>query len=242
MRKLFRKLSAVICAGAIACTAFAFSAFADDNEDGRCWVYGNAISSSDEAECEKKLDEASDKYGIEFFAVFINDKTYSDSSVEAYANHLSYKYTDCAVMVNNSATRYTYVARTGDKTKRVSSSKATKITKNYINTELKDNDYVSAVQGFIKGIRRYSSFLSLGVILIGLLGFAIFFLIMYFAVKAKYKFHEKPNTGAYLEGGDLSYDVMMDTFVSEHTTRTAINTGSGGGGGGGSHSGGGSHY
>ena len=232
MRKLFRKLSAVICAGAIACAAFAFTAFADNE---RCVVYNDAISESDQAECEDLLNEATSKQGIEFFAIFINDPSYSDSQVNSLANSLSYKYSNCAVMVNNSGTRYTYVARTGDKTKRVSSSKATKITKNYINTELKNNDYVSAVKGFIKGIKRYSSFLSLGVILIGCLGFAIFFLIMYFAVKAKYKFHEKPNTGAYLEGGDLTYDVMMDTFVSEHTTRTAINTGSGGGGGGGSH-------
>ncbi len=66
---------------------------------------------------------------------------------------------------------------------------------------------------------------------------------MYFSVKAKYKFHEKPSTNNYLEGGALNFGVMQDVFVSEHTSRTAISSGSGGsGGGGGGHSGGGSHY
>ena len=93
------------------------------------------------------------------------------------------------------------------------------------------------------GVKRYKSFLSLGVILIGCAGFLIFFMIMYFAVRAKYKFHEKPSTNNYLEGGALNFGVMQDVFVSEHTSRTAISSGSGGsGGGGGSHSGGGSHY
>ncbi len=243
MIKIFKKLSAFICAGAIACTALAFSAFADDNEDGRCWVYDGAISSSQEEECEKLLEDASKDTGIEFIAVFMNDNS-SDSTVKSFADSLSYKFgSDCAVMVNNAGTRYTYVARTGDKTKRISSSKATKIASNYINTELKNNDNVAAVKGFIKGVKRYKSFLSLGVILIGIVGFLIFFLIMYFAVKSKYKFHEKPSTNNYLEGGSLNFSVMEDIFVTEHTSRTAISSGgSGGGGGGGSHSGGGSHY
>ena len=244
MMKIFKKLSAFICAGALACTAFAFSAFADDNEDGRCWVYNNAISESDEKECEKLLEDATKKYGIEFYAVFINNSSYTDSSVNAYAINLSNKYSNCAVMVNNAGTRYTSVARTGDKTKRISSSKETKIASKYINPELKKNDIVGAVEGFIKGIKKYKSFLTLGAILIGCVGFLIFFMIMYFSVRAKYKFHEKPSTNNYLEGGALNFSVMEDVFVTEHTSRTAINTGSGGGGGGGGgHSSvGGSHY
>lgn len=241
MRKLFKKLSAFIFAGAIACTALAFSAFADTD---RCIVENGAISASDEKECQSLLEEATSDTGIEFIAVFIKDSSMSDYSVESLANNLSYKYgNDCAVMVNNAGTRYTYVARTGDKTKRITSAKATKIAKNYINTELKNSDNVGAVKGFIKGVKRYKSFLSLGVILIGVAGFIIFFLIMYISVRTKYRFHEKPSTNNYLEGGGLNFGVMQDVFVSEHTSRTAINSGgSGGGGGGGGHSGGGSHY
>lgn len=241
MKKLFKKLSAFICAGAIACTALAFSAFADTD---RCIVENGAISASDEKECQSLLEEATSDTGIEFIAVFINDSSMSDYSVQSIANNLSYKYgSNCAVMVNNSGTRYTYVARRGDKTKRITSAKATKIAKNYINKELKSNDNVGAVKGFIKGVKRYKSFLSFGVILIGCVGFLIFFMIMYFSVKAKYKFHEKPSTNNYLEGGALNFGVMQDVFVSEHTSRTAISSGSGGsGGGGGGHSGGGSHY
>ena len=238
MKKLFKRLSAFICAGAIACTAFAFSAFADT---GRCIVYNNAISESEKADCEELLNEASGD--IEYIAVFMNSSSVTDSQVSSLANNLSYKYSNCAVMVNNAGTRYTYVARTGDKTKRITSAKAQKIASNYINKELKNNDNVGAVKAFIKGVKRYKSFLSLGVILIGCAGFLIFFMIMYFAVRAKYKFHEKPSTNNYLEGGALNFGVMQDVFVSEHTSRTAISSGSGGsGGGGGSHSGGGSHY
>lgn len=238
MKKLFKKLSAFICAGAIACTAFAFSAFADT---GRCIVYNNAISASEKADCEELLNDASGD--IEYIAVFMNSSSVTDSQVSSLASNLSYKYSNCAVMVNNAGTRYTYVARTGDKTKRITSAKAQKIASNYINKELKNNDNVGAVKAFIKGVKRYKSFLSLGVILIGCAGFLIFFMIMYFAVRAKYKFHEKPSTNNYLEGGALNFGVMQDVFVSEHTSRTAISSGSGGsGGGGGSHSGGGSHY
>lgn len=238
MKKLFKKLSAFICAGAIACTAFAFSAFADT---GRCIVYNNAISASEKADCEELLNDASGN--IEYIAVFMNSSSVTDSQVSSLASDLSYKYSNCAVMVNNAGTRYTYVARTGDKTKRITSAKAQKIASNYINKELKNNDNVGAVKAFIKGVKRYKSFLSLGVILIGCAGFLIFFMIMYFAVRAKYKFHEKPSTNNYLEGGALNFGVMQDVFVSEHTSRTAISSGSGGsGGGGGSHSGGGSHY
>ncbi len=238
MKKLFKKLSAFICAGAIACTAFAFSAFADT---GRCIVYNNAISASEKADCEELLNDASGD--IEYIAVFMNSSSVTDSQVSSLASDLSYKYSNCAVMVNNAGTRYTYVARTGDKTKRITSAKAQKIASNYINKELKNNDNVGAVKAFIKGVKRYKSFLSLGVILIGCAGFLIFFMIMYFAVRAKYKFHEKPSTNNYLEGGALNFGVMQDVFVSEHTSRTAISSGSGGsGGGGGSHSGGGSHY
>lgn len=238
MKKLFKKLSAFICAGAIACTAFAFSAFADT---GRCIVYNNAISASEKADCEELLNDASGD--IEYIAVFMDSSSVTDSQVSALASDLSYKYSNCAVMVNNAGTRYTYVARTGDKTKRITSAKAQKIASNYINKELKNNDNVGAVKAFIKGVKRYKSFLSLGVILIGCAGFLIFFMIMYFAVRAKYKFHEKPSTNNYLEGGALNFGVMQDVFVSEHTSRTAISSGSGGsGGGGGSHSGGGSHY
>ncbi|MBP1536827.1 MAG: TPM domain-containing protein [Ruminococcus sp.] len=238
MKKLFKKLSAFICAGAIACTAFAFSAFADT---GRCIVYNNAISASEKADCEELLNDASGD--IEYIAVFMDSSSVTDSQVSSLASNLSYKYSNCAVMVNNAGTRYTYVARTGDKTKRITSAKAQKIASNYINKELKNNDNVGAVKAFIKGVKRYKSFLSLGVILIGCAGFLIFFMIMYFAVRAKYKFHEKPSTNNYLEGGALNFGVMQDVFVSEHTSRTAISSGSGGsGGGGGSHSGGGSHY
>ncbi len=238
MKKLFKKLSAFICAGAIACTAFAFSAFADT---GRCIVYNNAISASEKADCEELLNDASGD--IEYIAVFMDSSSVTDSQVSSLASNLSYKYSNCAVMVNNAGTRYTYVARSGDKTKRITSAKAQKIASNYINKELKNNDNVGAVKAFIKGVKRYKSFLSLGVILIGCAGFLIFFMIMYFAVRAKYKFHEKPSTNNYLEGGALNFGVMQDVFVSEHTSRTAISSGSGGsGGGGGSHSGGGSHY
>ena len=228
MKKLFKKLSAFICAGAIACTAFAFSAFADT---GRCIVYNNAISASEKADCEELLNDASGD--IEYIAVFMNSSSVTDSQVSSLASDLSYKYSNCAVMVNNAGTRYTYVARTGDKTKRITSAKAQKIASNYINKELKNNDNVGAVKAFIKGVKRYKSFLSLGVILIGCAGFLIFFMIMYFAVRAKYKFHEKPSTNNYLEGGALNFGVMQDVFVSEHTSRTAISSGSGGSGGGG---------
>lgn len=239
MMKLFKKLSAVICAGALACTAFAFSTFA---ASGRCIVDDEAISSSDAAECEELLDEASSKQGIELIAIFIKDSSMTDSAVSSLANSYSYKFANCAVMVNNSATRYTVVAVNGKPAKRITSSKATKIATKYINPELKNNDIVASVKGFIKGVKRYSSFITLGAILIGLVGFMIFFMIMYFAVRAKYKFHEKPSTNNYLEGGALNFDVMEDIFVSEHTSRTSISSGSGGSGGGGGHSSGGGHY
>ena len=58
MIKIFKKISAFICAGALACTALAFSAFAD-NEEGRCLVYDNAISESDEKSCEELLGASS---------------------------------------------------------------------------------------------------------------------------------------------------------------------------------------
>lgn len=239
MRKLFKKLSAVICAGVLACTAFAMSTFA---ETKRVYVVDQAISTSTELECEKLLREATSKQGIEFIAIFVADNSVSDYQVQRLARSYSNKYSNCAVMVNNSATRYTYVDIHGKASDRITSAKATKIANDYINPKLKSYDIAGAVKGFIKGVDRYSSFISLGAILIGVVGFVLFFLLTYISIRTKYKFHEKPSTNNYLEGGALEFGVMQDVFVSEHTSRTAISSGGSGGGHGGGHSGGGGHY
>ncbi len=241
MRKLFKKISAVICAGAIACTALAFSAFAADN--GRCVVYNDAISNSDKAECEKLLNEASDGKDVQLYVLFLNDKTVTDTQVKKLAGTMSNRSTNSVAAVVNYGTNYAFVDAHGTVAERITSSKAQKIYDKYLSSELKDKDNVGAVKAFIKGVKRYNSFLSPIVILIGCIGFLAFFLIFYLTVRTKYKFHEKPNTNAYLEGGDLNFGVMEDIFVSEHTSRTAISSGSSGGGGsGGSHSGGGGHF
>ena len=239
MMKIFKKLSAFICAGALACTAFTFSTFADTQ---RCIVEDNAISESEANECEKLLEEASKDKGIELAAVFINSNM-NDSSVKSLARSCSSKLGNSVVMVVNYGTNYAVVDANGEVTEKITDNKATKIYEKFFKSELKDKNNVGAVKGFIKGVKRYTAFITLGMILIGVVGFLIFFMIMYFSVKAKYKFHEKPNTGAYLEGGDLNYEVMEDVFVSEHTSRTSISSGSSGGGGGGSgHSSGGGHF
>lgn len=228
MKKLFKKLSAFICAGAIACTAFAFSAFADT---GRCIVYNNAISASEKADCEELLNDASGD--IEYIAVFMDSSSVTDSQVSALASDLSYKYSNCAVMVVNYGTNCVAIDANGDCTKKLTNNKVTKIREKYVSSKLKSKDNVGAVKSFVKGVKRYTAFITLGMILIGLVGFLIFFMIMYFSVRAKYKFHEKPSTNNYLEGGALNFGVMQDVFVSEHTSRTAISSGSGGSGGGG---------
>ena len=230
MMKIFKKLSAFICAGALACTAFAFSTFADTK---RCIVEDNAISESEANECEKLLEEASKDKGIELAAVFINSNM-DDSSVKSLARSCSSQLGNSVVMVVNYGTNCVAIDANGDCTKKLTNNKVTKIREKYVSSKLKSKDNVGAVKSFVKGVKRYTAFITLGMILIGLVGFLIFFMIMYFSVKAKYKFHEKPNTGAYLEGGDLNYEVMEDVFVSEHTSRTSISSGSSGGGGGGS--------
>lgn len=232
MRKLFKKISAVICAGAIACTALAFSAFAADN--GRCVVYNDAISDSDKAECEKLLNEASDGKDVQLYVLFLNDKTVTDTQVKKLAGTMSNRSTNSVAAVVNYGTNCVAIEANGDCTKKLTNNKVTKIREEYVSSKLKSKDNVGAVKAFIKGVKRYNSFLSPIVILIGCIGFLAFFLIFYLTVRTKYKFHEKPNTNAYLEGGDLNFGVMEDIFVSEHTSRTAISSGSDGGGGGGS--------
>lgn len=241
MIKLFKKLSAVICAGAIACSMLAFNTFA---ETKRCLVNDDAISSSDASEIEDILDKASDKQGIEFMALYINDSSIPDSQVAAIARTYVGKLSDGAVMINNAGSRYTYVAFSGKAKEKITDKETSKIVDNYVNKKFKDRDNVGAAEAFTKGVKRYMSFLNISplVIAIGLGCFLIFFLITYFSVRAKYKFHEKPNTGAYLEGGDLNYEVMEDVFVSEHTSRTSISSGSGGSGGSSHSGGGGGHY
>lgn len=241
MMKIFKKLSAFICAGALACTAFAFSAFAENNEKGRVYVYNDAISASDEEECEKLLDEASSKQGVELYFIFMKDGS-SDSSVAAMAKKLSGRHGSCVTAAVNYGTNYAVVDANGKVSEKLTNSKCTKIFNKYLKSELKDKDNVGAVKAFIKGVKRYRSFITLGAILIGCVCFLIFFMIMYFSVRAKYKFHEKPSTNNYLEGGALNFTVMEDIFVSEHTSRTAISSGSSGGGGGGGHSSGGGHF
>ena len=240
MIKILKKLSAFVCAGALACTAFAFSTFAATD---RCKVEDNAISESDENECQKLLEEATNDKGFEFIAVFINQTGMTDSQVKNRARSESNQYGNSVVMVVNYGTNYAVVDAHGKAADKISSSECTKIFDKYLKSELKNKNNVGAVKAFIKGVKRYSAFITLGMILIGLVGFLIFFMIMYFAVKAKYKFHEKPSTNNYLEGGALNFNVMEDIFVSEHTSRTAISSGSsGGGGGGGGHSSGGGHF
>lgn len=240
MIKILKKLSAFVCAGALACTAFAFSTFAATD---RCIVEDNAISESDESECQKLLEEATDSKGFEFVAVFINQPGLTDSQVRSRATSESNRFSNSVVMVVNYGTNFAVVDAHGSVSEKISSSECTKIFDKYLKSELKDKDNVGAVKAFVKGVKRYTAFITLGMILIGLCGFLIFFLIMYFSVKAKYKFHEKPNTNNYLEGGALNFNVMEDIFVSEHTSRTAISSGSSGsGGGGGGHSSGGGHF
>ena len=241
MIKLFKKLSAVICAGAIACSMLAFNTFA---ETKRCLVNDNAISSSDASEIEDILNKASDKQDIEFMALYINDSSMSDSQVSEIARSYVKKFTDGAVMINNAGTRYTYVAFSGKAKSKITDKETSKIVDNYVNKKFKNSDNVGAAEAFTKGVKRYMSLLNISplVIAIGVGCFLVFFLITYFSVRAKYKFHEKPNTGAYLEGGDLNYEVMEDVFVSEHTSRTSISSSSSGGGGGGHSGGGGGHY
>ena len=241
MRKWFRKLTAVICAGALACTAFAFSVFADDDE--RCYYQDGAINESEALDCDSELSKASSKQGIDFAAVFLNDST-PDAEVKSLAHEYCNKFSNGAVLVVNYNTRYAYIALTGKAKSKITDSETDKIFKKYVNPKIKNNKSLDAVKAFTKGVDRYMStfYISGTVILIGVICFIVFFAIMYIAVSSKYKFHEKPNTGAYLEGGDLNYDVMMDTFVSEHTTRTAINTSSESGSGGSHSGGGGSHF
>ena len=234
MMKIFKKLSAFICAGALACTAFAFSAFAENNEKGRVYVYNDAISASDEAECEKLLDEASKDKNIDLAVIFLNQSGMSDSEVKNRATSESSRRGNSVVMVVNYGTNCVAIDANGDCTKKLTNNKVTKIREKYVSSKLKSKDNVGAVKSFVKGVKRYTAFITLGMILIGLVGFLIFFMIMYFSVRAKYKFHEKPSTNNYLEGGALNFTVMEDVFVSEHTSRTAISSGSGGGGGGGS--------
>ena len=234
MIKIFKKISAFICAGALACTALAFSAFADNT---RCIVEDNAISESDANECEKLLDEASKDKDIDLAVIFVNQNGMSDSQVKSRATSESSRRGNSVVMVVNYGTNCVAIDAHGDCTKKLTSSKVTKIREKYVTSELKSKDNVGAVKAFVKGVKRYTAFITLGMILIGLIGFVIFFMIMYFSVKAKYKFHEKPNTNNYLEGGALEYSVMEDIFIREHTSRTTISSGgSGGGGGGGGHS------
>ena len=241
MIKIFKKISAFICAGAIACTALAFSAFADSKQ--RVYVENNVLTESEISECEKLLAEAADDKGFEFAVYFFKDQTVSDSTVKSYARSLSNQNSNCVAMVVNYGTNYAIVDAHGEVSDKITSSKCTKIFDKYLKSELKDKDNIGAVKAFIKGVKRYTAFITLGMILIGLVGFLIFFCIMYFAVKAKYKFHEKPSTNNYLEGGALEFSVMEDIFIREHTSRTSISSGSGGhGGGGGGHSSGGGHF
>ncbi len=239
MMKIFKKLSAFICAGALACTAFAFSAFADTD---RCIVEDNAITESEANECDKLLEEATKDKGIEFSAVFMNQPGLTDSQVRSLASSFSSKLGNSVVMIVNYGTNYAVVDANGKCTDKLTNDKCTKIFDKYLKSELKDKDNVGAVKAFIKGVKRYTAFITIGMIICGLVGFLIFFMIMYFSVKAKYKFHEKPNTSNYLEGGALNFSVMEDVFVTEHTSRTAISSGSSGGGGGSGHSSGGGHF
>ena len=241
MIKIFKKISAFICAGALACTALAFSAFADSTQ--RVYVEDNVLTESEKSECEKVLQEAADDKGFEFRAYFFKDASVNDSTVRSYARSLSNKSANCVAMVVNYGTNYAIVDAHGDCSEKLTSDKCSKIFDKYLKSELKDKDNIGAVKAFVKGVKRYTAFITLGIILIGLIGFVIFFMIMYFSVKAKYKFHEKPNTNNYLEGGALEYSVMEDIFIREHTSRTTISSGSrGGGGGGGGHSSGGGHF
>ena len=240
MMKIFKKISAFICAGAIACTALAFGAFADSKQ--RVIVDNNVLTESEKNECEKVLAEAASDKGYEFTAYFFSDKSVSDSKVNSYARSLSNKSSNGVAMVVNYGTNYAVVDAHGEVSNKLTSSKCQKIFDKYLKSELKSKDNIGAVKAFVKGVKRYTAFITIGMILIGLVGFLIFFCIMYFSVKVKYKFHEKPNTNNYLEGGALEFSVMEDIFIREHTSRTTISSGSGGGGGGGGHSSGGGHF
>lgn len=240
MIKLLKKLSAVVCAGAAAC-AMAVSVFAGTQ---RVLVNDNVMSSSQASECQKVLEEAADDQNMEFLAVFMNDSSVSDYAVETLARNRSNEFTDGAVLVVNYATRYTYIALAGKAKNRVTDAEINNIFNRYVNDKLRSYDHVGAVEGFVKGIDKYTTLITPIIWLVGIIVFLICFFVTFFIISKKYKFHEKPQTNNYLAGGALNFGVMQDVFVSEHTSRTAISSsgGSGGGGGGGSSGGGGSHF
>lgn len=56
--------------------------------------------------------------------------------------------------------------------------------------------------------------------MLGFISAAIVFLVVYFSVKAKYKFKKRGNTRDYVSNVNFTY--RDDTFFNTHTTRYKI--------------------
>lgn len=69
---------------------------------------------------------------------------------------------------------------------------------------------------------------------VSLIGFAIAWLIAFFAVKGAYKFKSAPSAREYIDPGETFFSKKTDTFIREYTTSYRVSSSSGGGRSGGS--------
>lgn len=121
----------------------------------------------------------------------------------------------------------------------------------YYNEELgvyRFNFYGTIVETTIRPYKYPLFFLVIGVMISYLTGF-----VSISVIQNKYKFRVAQDISAYTSENDIHKNIEQDIFISEHTTRTKIETsggggssggrgrGGGGGGGGGSFGGGGGH-
>lgn len=76
-------------------------------------------------------------------------------------------------------------------------------------------------------------FIRFRILLIGEVAGAIVGLIMYYAIKSKYKFKAAADPCIYLNRSDVHFYTRTDAFLRSHTSRYNISSGGGSGGGGG---------
>ncbi|MDE5582898.1 MAG: hypothetical protein K2J08_04260 [Ruminococcus sp.] len=112
-------------------------------------------------------------------------------------------------------------------------------------TEPVKKEHVSnAINAFLRDIESYAKSPVDYTLILLCFGIGVAtFIILFFAIKYRYRFKHGQDSAVYVAGDKTHFTNEQDIFIREYTTKTKIQTSSHSGGshGGGGHSGGGSH-
>ncbi len=276
LRRCGMSLAAFLMMAVIMCTC-GTAAFADTEHDyrymqdymydildkeeiidagGRIFDYGEYLTSEEESDLDSQIESLSNKtgYGI---AIVLGEFNFSDYDAMCFAddfydyNYFGYDSEDSGVLLLiDMGSRYVYISTKGAAISELSNSACDEIT-NDCGSYLANEDYVSACEEFLYGVRSYcTNYISGFEALVALAIAAVLFAVIWFAVNKKYKANGTDSSYDYKSNLQLNLTQADDILVDVRHTSHRIDNDSGGHGGGGthtsssgsSHGGGGSHF